>query len=70
MQIHSLEGQIESSRLYSVVLANRFDASSTSTEKTKIARQHDHALKQAHALQLMLELLKMKCASEKTKTDG
>jgi hypothetical protein len=57
VRIRSLRGHIDASRLYSVALANRFEAAPTASEKTKIARQYDAALKQTHELQLMLEML-------------
>lgn len=57
LRIHSLLAQIEASRLYSVSLANQFDAAPTNGEKTKIAQRYDDALKQTHTMQLLLELL-------------
>lgn len=68
LRIHSLNGQIEASRLYCVALTNRFDAATTGKEKTKLAHQYDEALTRVHALQLLLALLERKRADEKAKT--
>jgi dimeric dUTPase (all-alpha-NTP-PPase superfamily) len=60
LRIHTLRAQVEASRLHSVALARKFDAATTSTEKTRIAREYSDALKQTNSLQLMLELLERK----------
>lgn len=70
LRIPSLRGQIEASRLYSVALANEFESATTSTEKTNLASQYDHALKQMHSMQLALEILERKQADPPAKSDS
>ena len=57
LKITSLQAQVEASRLHSQSLAIKFDTATTSAERAKIARQYDEALKKAHTMQLLLELL-------------
>jgi hypothetical protein len=57
LRIHSLRGQVESSRCYCCSLASQFEATPSNVEKTRIAQRYDAALKQTHMLQLLLELL-------------
>ena len=64
LNISSLRKEIEASRLYSVRLASQFELAATSTEKSKIAREFDKALKQTHAMQYLLEMLERKRASD------
>jgi hypothetical protein len=57
LKIKYFQGQLASSRLYCDTLAKQLAAAQTKSEKKKIQCQHDEALKEAHALQLLLELL-------------
>jgi hypothetical protein len=57
LRIHSLRSQVAASREYCNVLATKFESAATNSEKVKIARRYDEALKQTHAMQLLLELL-------------
>jgi hypothetical protein len=56
-RIRSLKTQIDEARQRCNALAIEFDAAKTSAEKTEIARHYDKALKEAHALQLVLEMI-------------
>ncbi len=60
LRMKTLKGQIEALRLESVALATQFEAAQTNTEKARLARRYDQALKQTHAMQLILELLERK----------
>jgi len=64
LNISSLRKEIEASRLHSIRLASQFEIAATSTEKSKIAREFDKALKQTHAMQYLLEMLERKRASD------
>ncbi|MFZ1939829.1 MAG: hypothetical protein WBA18_06215 [Terracidiphilus sp.] len=55
LRIRTLRKLIDASRKQSETLARQFEAAQTSTEKTKIAREYDQALKQTHAMQFLLE---------------
>ena len=57
LKIKYFHGQLASSRLYCDALAKQLAAAQTKTEKKRISCQYDEALKQAHALQLLLEFL-------------
>jgi predicted ATPase len=57
LRIHSLKGQVAAAREQSKTLAKQFESATTNTEKLRIARRYDEALKQAHAMQLLLEML-------------
>jgi len=57
LRIQALKAHVEASREFSLALASQFEIAPTSLEKTRIARRYDQALKQTHALQLLLEML-------------
>jgi hypothetical protein len=57
LRIQSLKGQVEASREHCNALANQFASAQTSLEKTQIAKRYDEAMKQTHAMQLLLEML-------------
>jgi hypothetical protein len=60
LRIRTLRKQIEMSRRRCDALAIRFETAKTTTQKAKIARAYDNALKKTHARQLLLELLERK----------
>ncbi len=60
LRMKTLKGQIEALRLESIALAQQFEAAPTDAEKASIARKHARALKETHAMQLVLELLERK----------
>jgi hypothetical protein len=64
LRIYSLKGQIAAVREQSSTLASKFEGASTSSEKTRIAQLYDNALKQAHTMQLLLELLEREALKE------
>jgi hypothetical protein len=55
LRIRTLKKLIDASRKRSETLALQFESAQTSTEKTKIAREYDKALKQTHTMQFLLE---------------
>jgi hypothetical protein len=57
LKIKYFQGQLASSRLYCDTLARQFAAAQTKTKTKKISCQHDEALKEVHALELLLALL-------------
>ncbi len=54
--IRALTELIEASRQVSDALAEKFDAAPTKGEKAKIAREYDKELKNARAMQFLLEM--------------
>ena len=60
LRTQSLKRRIEELRHQSASLAGEFETAPTETEKTRIARRYDEALKQTHAMQLLLELIERK----------
>jgi len=57
LKMHSLRAQIETSRLLCGALAGKFELTTSPTEKSKLARRYDEALRQTHTMQLLLELM-------------
>jgi hypothetical protein len=57
LKIKFFQGQLASSRLHCDTLAKQLAAAQTKTETKKISCLQDEALKEVHALQLLLELL-------------
>ena len=69
LRIRSLKAQVEAARLYSTALAGQFEAAPTGAEKTKIADRYEDALKRAHMLQFLLELLERKQRKAQVETE-
>jgi hypothetical protein len=68
LKIKYFREQVEASRRNCEVLANQFAAAQTNREKKRITREYDEALKETHALQLLLERLERGLDSDKSRT--
>jgi hypothetical protein len=70
LKIKYFREQVDASRRNCTVLANQFAGAQTNREKKKIARQYDEALKETHALQLLLERLERNQRTQKSEADS